>query len=291
MASSVPFVGGSYELRRKKADVQRSVNLMPTPIESGTGKAGVFLAPVPGLRVFSDLEDEPVPTGNCSNDACQVVFLCHFDAFPPVDSVGGSITTTAAHIAYTPAKFGASALTTNSPNGRPVLSATFAETPVMNGALCWEYQIGRVGGTILDIANLWQNLTTIFLSNGNFLQFQILTGQRGFGPVVIFSGFYYAQFDSDNNQLEAEYFDGYEMPEGYNHIRYSICDDTLKIWANGVLQVTHPLAVPIPTGGTADSMQFANLNDDEFMDEARLTINCPVSTEDFTPPAEAFPNP
>lgn len=53
MADRVPFVGPSYQLRRKKADVQRSINLFPTPIESGSGKSGVFLKSIPGLSSFS----------------------------------------------------------------------------------------------------------------------------------------------------------------------------------------------------------------------------------------------
>ncbi len=49
----VPFVGGSYPLDRKKSDVQRSVNLVPTYVESGYGKSAMFLEPVPGLLRFS----------------------------------------------------------------------------------------------------------------------------------------------------------------------------------------------------------------------------------------------
>jgi hypothetical protein len=49
----IPFVGSSYDLMVKKSDVQRSINLMPTPVESGTGKTDVFLKPVPGLTQFS----------------------------------------------------------------------------------------------------------------------------------------------------------------------------------------------------------------------------------------------
>ena len=49
-----PFVGPAYDLKVRKADCQRSVNLMPTLIESGTGKAGAFLKPVPGLTTFSE---------------------------------------------------------------------------------------------------------------------------------------------------------------------------------------------------------------------------------------------
>lgn len=49
----ISFIGPSYQLDDRKADVQRSINLMPTLIESGTGKTDVFLEPVPGLTVFS----------------------------------------------------------------------------------------------------------------------------------------------------------------------------------------------------------------------------------------------
>lgn len=54
----IPFVGGSYELRRKKADAQRAINLFPTRVESGSGKSPMYLASVPGLLVFS--QEPPV---------------------------------------------------------------------------------------------------------------------------------------------------------------------------------------------------------------------------------------
>lgn len=57
----IPFVGGSYELKRKKADVQRTINMCPTPIESGTGKAKIFLQSIPGLRQFGETPPVPPP--------------------------------------------------------------------------------------------------------------------------------------------------------------------------------------------------------------------------------------
>lgn len=54
-----PFVGGSYLLQHRKADVQRSVNLMPTPIESGSGKSQMYLMPTPGLVVFTTADGTP----------------------------------------------------------------------------------------------------------------------------------------------------------------------------------------------------------------------------------------
>lgn len=45
----VPFVGPSYQLANRRADVQRTVNMYPVRVESGTGKSGVYLKSVPGL--------------------------------------------------------------------------------------------------------------------------------------------------------------------------------------------------------------------------------------------------
>lgn len=50
---AIPFVGPSYSLDFRKADVQRSVNLIPSVVESGTGKAPAILQEVPGLAVFA----------------------------------------------------------------------------------------------------------------------------------------------------------------------------------------------------------------------------------------------
>ena len=49
----VPFVGPSYHLATRKADVQRSVNLFPVMNEVVGGKTEAYLQAVPGLDVFS----------------------------------------------------------------------------------------------------------------------------------------------------------------------------------------------------------------------------------------------
>jgi uncharacterized repeat protein (TIGR01451 family) len=49
----IPFVGGSYQLKRKKADTQRVINLLVTNVESGSGKSKQFLKSIPGLTVFT----------------------------------------------------------------------------------------------------------------------------------------------------------------------------------------------------------------------------------------------
>lgn len=49
----IPFVGGSYALTLRKADVQRSVNWFPSTVESGSGKSPAILQEVPGLALFA----------------------------------------------------------------------------------------------------------------------------------------------------------------------------------------------------------------------------------------------
>lgn len=56
----VPIVGPSYQLRTRKADCQRSVNLYPAVMEALYGKAPAILKPVPGLKLFSSLGSEAV---------------------------------------------------------------------------------------------------------------------------------------------------------------------------------------------------------------------------------------
>jgi len=53
-----PFVGPSYTLATRAADVQRSVNLYPAPIESGSGKAQFILQSIPGLTEFGAMTGE-----------------------------------------------------------------------------------------------------------------------------------------------------------------------------------------------------------------------------------------
>lgn len=56
--AQIQIVGPSYQLRVRKADVQRSVNLFPAIVESGSGKAPAILQSIPGLTLFADLGAE-----------------------------------------------------------------------------------------------------------------------------------------------------------------------------------------------------------------------------------------
>lgn len=49
-----PFVNGSYSLDFRKADVQRSINLYPAIVESGSGKAPAVLQSIPGYALFAN---------------------------------------------------------------------------------------------------------------------------------------------------------------------------------------------------------------------------------------------
>lgn len=51
------FVGPSYHLNVRKADVQRAVNLMPVANEVPGGKSVAYLDSVPGLVSFSAATD------------------------------------------------------------------------------------------------------------------------------------------------------------------------------------------------------------------------------------------
>ena len=48
-----PFIGPSYTLNARKADVQRTVNLFPVVREVAGTKSIAYLDSVPGLSVFS----------------------------------------------------------------------------------------------------------------------------------------------------------------------------------------------------------------------------------------------
>lgn len=52
MATGDAFVGPSYNLDSRPASVQRSVNVMPVPLEPGNERRGWCLLDVPGLILF-----------------------------------------------------------------------------------------------------------------------------------------------------------------------------------------------------------------------------------------------
>jgi hypothetical protein len=53
----IPFVGPSYNLRRRTASVQRTVNLVPVPVEPGNDRTRWVFKDAPGLANFFTGED------------------------------------------------------------------------------------------------------------------------------------------------------------------------------------------------------------------------------------------
>lgn len=68
----IPFIGPSYSLNTRKADVQRSVNCYPVANEVAGGKTGGYLQSVAGLDLFSDTIVQP--TG-CDPEFANVIWL------------------------------------------------------------------------------------------------------------------------------------------------------------------------------------------------------------------------
>lgn len=50
-----PFIGPSYHLASRPASVQRTVNMIPVPLEPGNERTEFVFKDLPGLRVFADL--------------------------------------------------------------------------------------------------------------------------------------------------------------------------------------------------------------------------------------------
>ena len=57
---ALPLVGPTYSLRNGKADCERTVNWVPTQVESGNGKGGAtgYLKQIPGLRLLGNFGSE-----------------------------------------------------------------------------------------------------------------------------------------------------------------------------------------------------------------------------------------
>jgi hypothetical protein len=68
-----PFVGQSYNLSSRKADVQRSINWYPISIESGSGKSPAMLKRAQGLKTFSAVSADPIRGGKELNGRAFVV--------------------------------------------------------------------------------------------------------------------------------------------------------------------------------------------------------------------------
>ena len=69
----IPFVGPSYQLNTRKADVQRTVNMFVVRNEATGGKSAMYLESIPGLVVFSE-PVAAVPGWDTANEAGRWTF-------------------------------------------------------------------------------------------------------------------------------------------------------------------------------------------------------------------------
>lgn len=75
---TVPFIGPSYSLNTRKADVQRSVNCYPVANEVAGGKTGEYMQSVAGLDLFSPVYVPAPPSG---------LLYVSFDLGKPTDEI------------------------------------------------------------------------------------------------------------------------------------------------------------------------------------------------------------
>lgn len=55
--ATIPFIGPSYNLRRRHHSVQRAVNLVPVPLEPGNERTAWVFKDAPGLVAFGAIPD------------------------------------------------------------------------------------------------------------------------------------------------------------------------------------------------------------------------------------------
>jgi hypothetical protein len=53
------FIGPAYNLESRPASVQRTVNMVPVPLEPGNERTAWIFDDVEGLIVFNEAESEP----------------------------------------------------------------------------------------------------------------------------------------------------------------------------------------------------------------------------------------
>lgn len=281
MASSVPFVGGSYELRRKKADVQRSVNLMPTPIESGTGKADLFLKPVPGLSVFSEAEDDVVTPPA----ACAPIMLCHFDELPIINEVTGlevdySYPPPSAGVVAAGGGFG-NAFETVASYSSGVSRETFSV--LIEEAITIEYRLAKTGGFGNIGLGAWAHRMACYFEDESF--FNLRVGLISSLLAGVYSGFNISTVDESLNLSENRWED-----DGFHAIAMVMEGSEVRCYSDGVLKFTETLENFSVAGKTLTMVEFADINIGGKVDELRVSP-CALYTGNYTPATAPFEYP
>jgi hypothetical protein len=304
----VPFVGPSYDLKVRKADVQRSVNMMPTPIESGTGKAKVFLKPVPGLREFSagdgDVCNQSVPDS-------AVFSLLRFDEFPLVESVLATSMVEVVETPYEPAEPSAVALLircsngaldcVRANNGPIVTSYRDGYEPSLNLAedgFTIEMFLYREGGdaydTPIDGRDSWEWSGTVQFVHEDTLDASTFNwwwhGGENWGGTSYIGHLIQDGYPSGTRE------EALSMPDGvWTHVAFVVDSDEVRCYVGGTLIYTEVIV----DGPITTSYKFAYSRFDVYYgephvraaDEYRLTGRVLYTGSSFVAPTIAFPDP
>lgn len=90
------FIGGSYALENRKADCQRTINMYPAPLESGSGKAPAILKALPGLATLVQAAGEIRDLEKVGDRLFAVAGSSLLEVFPDwTTAVRGSLITSA----------------------------------------------------------------------------------------------------------------------------------------------------------------------------------------------------
>lgn len=134
-----PFIGPSYNLDSRPASVQRTINMVPVPLEPGNERAPWVFKDVPGLVDF--LVDEPDPFFG------DVIFLLNGEGLTTDSSSYARALTAVGSIALDATKTLNSFNTYYKPSGANRLTTTASDSWVATllGAneFCWELNVNK----------------------------------------------------------------------------------------------------------------------------------------------------
>lgn len=150
------FVGPSYQLNTRKADVQRVVNMLPVMNEVPGGKSAAYMKSVPGLEVFSAYSGGlVVARGMIANTAGTVMAIVIGDklyavGYDGVRALLGTLATSTGHVGM---KVGLNQLVVvDGPNGYVVALDTGVFTQITDPAWLGSNTVDYLGGyfTFID---------------------------------------------------------------------------------------------------------------------------------------------
>lgn len=85
---NIPFIGGSYTLPSINVDQQKSLNLYPEIVQSGSGKSNVILKKRSGLKLFTTVTN-PIREGGLYKSSKGRLFAVNGNRFDEISAAGG----------------------------------------------------------------------------------------------------------------------------------------------------------------------------------------------------------